>query len=212
LLADVLATTGPAILIGSSMGGAVAMMQAAHDPRSVRAVVLTGALLPAHDAGRSSRASFVRFVLSRLRRRFDRLVRVRRIGLDRRALHAAGLRAVVADPRSIDPVVLAASELDASEQGVIARARAHAHAAWSSMRLLSRPQRFAGVLDRVACPVLVVHGRDDPIVPVRFAVAAARSHPAWDLAVLDGVGHLPHVEDREGWLSAVRPWIDQNSG
>lgn len=206
LLGDLLAG-GPAILIGSSMGGALALVQAARAPSSVTGLVLSGALLPAFEDGRSPRAAVVSFTLARLRRRARGVLRAGRILRGREAVVAAGIQAVTADPRSIDPIVLEASEASAREQGLLPAARAYVQAASSTMRLLSSPARFAELLDRVRCPVLVIHGRDDPIVPVRFAAAAARAHPAWRMVVLDGVGHLPHLERRDEWLAVVEPWI-----
>jgi len=75
------------------------------------------------------------------------------------------------------------------------------------MRLLADPQAFSAALDRVRCPGLLVHGGLDPIVPVEFAIAAARARPAWSLQVFDPLGHLPHLEDPPGWLSVVDHWL-----
>ena len=50
---------------------------------------------------------------------------------------------------------------------------------------------------RSACPVLLLHGRRDRLVPVSGPRARRRAaNPAWTLVVLPGVGHVPQLEAR----------------
>jgi pimeloyl-ACP methyl ester carboxylesterase len=44
------------------------------------------------------------------------------------------------------------------------------------------------------CPVLLLHGERDRLVPVSAAHAAARAHPSWSVVVLPDVGHVPQLE------------------
>ena len=55
--------------------------------------------------------------------------------------------------------------------------------------------------------MLVVHARDDHFVPIDFALAAARRHPAWAVATLRAGGHNAHVERPAEWLDVVSPWL-----
>ena len=57
-------------------------------------------------------------------------------------------------------------------------------------------------LARIACPVLVVHGREDPI-PVESSQVAAKAMPNARLEVLDGSGHVPYVEAGAALFSAL---------
>ncbi len=51
-------------------------------------------------------------------------------------------------------------------------------------------------LRRITAPTVVIHGRDDPLVPLRAGRATARAIPGAQLVVIDGMGHdLP----REVW-------------
>lgn len=50
---------------------------------------------------------------------------------------------------------------------------------------VSRPVELA----RIAAPTLVIHGRDDPLVPLAAGVDTARRIPGARLAVIDGMGH-----------------------
>ncbi len=70
-----------------------------------------------------------------------------------------------------------------------------------------RPGAFHAVADRVACPVLLVHGGDDHYVPPAFVLAAAARHPTWQLALLAGAGHFPHLDHPAAWLARVDPWL-----
>jgi pimeloyl-ACP methyl ester carboxylesterase len=51
-------------------------------------------------------------------------------------------------------------------------------------------------LGRIKAPTVVIHGRDDPLIPLRAGRATARAIPGSRLLVIDGMGHdLP----REAW-------------
>ena len=60
----------------------------------------------------------------------------------------------------------------------------------------------------VTCPVLLIHGTEDRLVPVAAARAAAHANPAWSLREFPGVGHVPQLEvprqtaDARGAVSA----------
>jgi pimeloyl-ACP methyl ester carboxylesterase len=59
----------------------------------------------------------------------------------------------------------------------------------------------------VACPVLLIHGTGDRLVPVAAARAAARANPAWTLAEITGVGHVPQLEAPVSTARAVTGWL-----
>ena len=50
-------------------------------------------------------------------------------------------------------------------------------------------------LESIQAPTLVIHGTDDPILPIDHGQALADSIPGAQLMVLEGVGHeLPEPE------------------
>src|SRR5262249_7837403 len=52
-------------------------------------------------------------------------------------------------------------------------------------------------------PTLMIHGRQDPVVPFNHAEAAARAIRRLDARWLDGCGHFPQIEHGplvNGWL------------
>lgn len=59
------------------------------------------------------------------------------------------------------------------------------------------------LLASIAVPVLVIHRRDDPIVPIELAREAAAAIPSARLVELDGVDHPPHIGDVDAWLDEV---------
>jgi proline iminopeptidase len=63
-------------------------------------------------------------------------------------------------------------------------------------------------LGAVACPTLIVHGRQDPI-PLASSEAAVAAIPGARLAVLDDCGHVPYVEQPDALFAAIEPFLDE---
>jgi pimeloyl-ACP methyl ester carboxylesterase len=78
----------------------------------------------------------------------------------------------------------------------------------SLARLGLRPRAFHRLADRVGCPVLVVHGDRDHVVPIGFARAAAAAHPAWTLREMHAGGHFVHRDRAPEWAAIVGGWLE----
>ncbi|HUO51519.1 MAG TPA: alpha/beta fold hydrolase [Gemmatimonadaceae bacterium] len=65
-------------------------------------------------------------------------------------------------------------------------------------------------LGRIACPVLIVHGNEDPI-PLPSSREAAHAMPNARLEVLDGSGHVPYVEAGEALFGALRRFLAETA-
>jgi pimeloyl-ACP methyl ester carboxylesterase len=74
-------------------------------------------------------------------------------------------------------------------------------------RLGLRPAAFHSLAARARCPVLVIHGDEDHVVPLSFARAAVAIHPTWTLRELPGAGHRPHRDRPDRWADAVSAWL-----
>ena len=59
----------------------------------------------------------------------------------------------------------------------------------------------------VTCPVLLIHGTADRLVPIAAARAAIRANPAWSLREFGGVGHVPQLEAPRDTADAVLSWL-----
>jgi pimeloyl-ACP methyl ester carboxylesterase len=66
---------------------------------------------------------------------------------------------------------------------------------------------YRRAIDSVRCPVLVLHGLLDRLVPVEAVRRAARAHPAWSLVVLPGVGHVPQLEAPGVCATEIAEWL-----
>jgi proline iminopeptidase len=66
------------------------------------------------------------------------------------------------------------------------------------------------LLGAVACPTLIVHGREDPI-PLASSEAAAAALPDARLVVLDRCGHVPYVEQPDALFAAVLPFLAERA-
>ena len=70
-----------------------------------------------------------------------------------------------------------------------------------------RGQAYRTIADSVGCPVLLLQGDRDRLVPVSVARSAARAHPDWTLAVLPGVGHVPQLEVPRETVQLIIDWL-----
>jgi pimeloyl-ACP methyl ester carboxylesterase len=68
-------------------------------------------------------------------------------------------------------------------------------------------QGYRQAIRSVTCPVLLLHGSHDRLVPVTAARAAARANPAWSLVVFPGVGHVPQLEVPRECARAITDWL-----
>jgi proline iminopeptidase len=63
---------------------------------------------------------------------------------------------------------------------------------------------------RVECPVLILHGREDPI-PLEASEALADALPAARLVALDDSGHVPYVEAPDALFAAIEQFLTETA-
>ena len=55
--------------------------------------------------------------------------------------------------------------------------------------------------------MLLLHGREDMTFPAQLAVRAAAALPSAEACVLEGAGHVAHVDQPADWLSALEAFL-----
>lgn len=207
---DEMAGGGPVVLVGNSMGGGVSMLQAALEPASVEGLVLSNSVFPWVLGAVPAPIVMAGFGLYRVPGVGEWFSRQRMNGLEAERAVRMGLKIIAADPSRIDPdLVRAHVEQLMRHQADEDAGAAFIEAARSLMALGRRPKAARWILDSVKCPVLVIHGREDRLVPLGYAKAALADHPEWEMRLLPKVGHVPQMEAPERWLAAVEEWLGE---
>ena len=185
----------PICLVGNSMGGLVAMMAASRYPDRVSRLVLVDPALPVVDTGAVNMDTLHRLVMplvpligkAWMRRYYGSTTPEEQLD--------DTMRAVCADPATVPASGRAAS------LAMIERRRemewaipAFAQASRSIAATLAKRRQFRRMVDRIVCPVLLMHGSEDRIVSPGSALRLAERRPEWRFEPLHGVGHVPQLE------------------
>lgn len=198
----------PAILVGNSMGGWIAILEAAVGRDAVAGVVLTDPAVPRARGGRVDPLVVALFASNAVPGLGEIVARerARRLGPERLVEQTLALCTV--DPSRIDRDVVAAHVELARERTAFGYAvPAFLRAARQLVRSHLSPRRTWRLVDAIEAPTLVVHGARDRLVPLAAARALVRRRPDWTLRVIRDVGHVPQLEAPGRWLEAVRAWL-----
>jgi len=207
------AAGGPVLLMGNSMGGMISLIEAGTSPDLVRGLILIDAALPFVPARPDPlvTAMFALYMTPGI----GRLITASRRRMSPEAAVASVLALCCADPSLVPPGVVARHVELARQRAAYAEAGPDFTAAIRSVIGTAgylHGQAYRRQIHAVSCPVLLLHGAADRLVPVTAATAAAGAHPSWSVVILPGVGHVPQLEaPREcaaeivGWLAAHGP-------
>lgn len=183
-LVDVLGLP-PAVFVGISMGGSLALAQALERPRSVRALVPVGS----YGLARRSALHSLYVWLARLPQGTNSLnPLLARSPLAVRLL----LRSFVFNSASLTPQLVA--QVQRALQNP-ASARAFAQFQRDELRWAGFTTCFMEQLTAIAVPTLVIHGSRDSAVPLTASQEAARRIPGAELRVFEGAGHWTQREE-----------------
>jgi pimeloyl-ACP methyl ester carboxylesterase len=198
----------PAIVIGNSMGGMVAILEAAARPREVAGLVLVDPVLPM--AGRRpDRLVLLAFAAYAVPGVGERFVRTRVAALGPEGLVRETFSYCCADSSSVrEDIVQAHIEFARLRDRQPWAQPAFLQGARSLVRLVLRPRTYRAVIRRVHAPTLMMHGAQDRLVSILSAQATARLRPDWTFRVLDGVGHLAELEVPERFADMVTSWLE----
>ena len=197
----------PVTVMGNSMGGHIAVIEAADHPECVTAMVLVDAAVPGTHVtrpeplmlGAMAALSVPGLALNIL----DRRLRI----VDAEELVKRALAIVCADPSRVDPAVVKAHVQLTLERQQLGRQNARSFVQASrSIGLRMADPRFWTRLSRVSAPTLVIHGSLDRVIPIAAARELVRRRPDWRLEVIEGAGHVPMMETPGEFMRALNGW------
>jgi len=199
----------PAVVIGNSMGGLLAVLQAAAAPETVSSLVLVDPALPwqGHRPFDVRLWTFFGSLLPPLVGEATIAWGTRRLGVDG-AVHQVLAAVCVDSARVPKDMVQALVEQEVERLAVPRRHRALAQASRSLLWALGR-RGLTRTYGRVTAPVLVVHGDSDRLVPVAFSLAIGRRF-GWRVEVLHDVGHVPMMEVPADFLRVTLGWLESH--
>jgi pimeloyl-ACP methyl ester carboxylesterase len=198
----------PVLLMGNSMGGMIALLEAAANPGAVAGLILVDPALPFAPSWPDPEVVtlFALYATPWL----GQLLMNRRRQSPPEAAVARLLSLCCADPATVSPDVVAQHVEVARRRAEFSDAERDVSAALRSVVRTAgygTGQAYRRVVGSVGQPVLLLHGRRDRLVPVSVARAAARAHPGWTLVELAGVGHVPQLEAPDECERAISAWL-----
>jgi len=183
-------------VVGNSMGGAVAYTTAVSAPHRVRSLALAASGGLGTDI-----APFLRIVT------LPGFVTLARI-FGRRESSAEVLRSCFYDPRRIP-----ASLYEEAERYGLRSFPEFVRALRSGVTIRglkrSLQHHWMSAADRYRGPVLVVWGREDPVLPISHLTDAKSVFPQAEVRVIERCGHLPMVEQTGEFLDALLPFLSR---
>lgn len=197
----------PATLIGNSMGGLISILSAAANPAAVERLILIDPALPLPrrlpDPGVA--ATFLVYAVPGIGKVSMKTMQARS-GPDELVNRIVKL--CFADPsRASADMRRIAADLVRVRREIADKEEAFLSAARSLMRLLMLPRRYEKMMDAIAVPVLLMHGRQDRLVAVEAAETAAKARPSWSTVFLDDVGHTPQLEKPVETARIINEWL-----
>ena len=166
--------TGPAWLIGFSMGGVIAQRFAMQQPEMVAGLVLIASSCTVGHAG-------VEFFEDRIRQ-------VTEGGMERlKSINATDARGCLSAGHAE-----LTTEYQALRQAAVRDPAGYLNACRAMLRLNEEP--MAQDLGMIECPVAVIAGELDPYCPPRASESIAAAIGGSELTILPGTGHCLHWE------------------
>lgn len=201
----------PAIVLGNSMGGVIAIMQAAQQPDTTAGLVLIDPALPMALGARPDPrvlATFAAFMVPVLGRT---VLERRRTETSAEQAARAMLRLCCADSSRVPDAVVAQHIELAGERREYPDVDAEMLAAAQSLVwVLADRRKYAAMQRSVAAPVLLLHGDQDRLVHIASARAAARANPDWRFEIAAGAGHVPQLELPEWTAQRILGWLAEH--
>ena len=182
-----------AVLVGNSTGGTLALLCALRYPQHVEGVVLAGAMIYSGYAT-SEVPSFMKPAMKAMTPLFSRLMKFLIT-----KLYDRNIRGFWHNKERLDDAVLAAFRSDLMIGD-------WSQAFWE-LFLETHHLQLANRLKTMSRPSLVITGEHDLTVKTEESIRLARELPCAELVVVPDCGHLPHEEQPEAFLAAVKIFL-----
>lgn len=204
-----LMTDEPVTLVGNSMGGLVSMLAAVDRPELIDRMILVNPALPVVSV-RSLSRDRQRLVLPLLPLLGNSAARYYYHERSPEDEVDDTLRLVLSNGASVDPLYRAAAiEMARARREMEWSIHAFTEAARSIAVELASQRRFRRLMHHVTHPTLLLHGTEDKVVPPRSALWAAKERPDWAFEMIENMGHTPHIENPDLFMSLVEDWLRQ---
>lgn len=179
------------IAVGNSMGGALSLRVAALAPHRVKGIFLANAAALGPEV-------FPVFKIMTLPLLGEVMNKPSQKGLDLQ------LGAIVKDPACVDADLRAALLRNLHKEGgakaFLATLRATASIFGQRKSTWETSQKL---LQTLALPIGILHGRNDAVVPLKHSETAAKLAKAAQLIVLEDCGHTPQIEKPAAFNAAL---------
>ena len=197
----------PVVVMGNSMGGHIAVIEAAAHPVWVDAMVLVDPAIPGSHVSRPEPLMLATMAALSVPGLAQTILDRRLRALGPEGLVREALALVCADPSRVTPEVVAAHVQLTREREHLGRQNARAFIQASrSIGIRMADPRFWARVAMVTAPTLVIHGSLDRLIPLSAVHELMHRRPDWRLDVLDGVGHVPMMETPDYFMSALQSW------
>ncbi|MGP4020517.1 alpha/beta fold hydrolase [Saccharopolyspora sp. 5N708] len=191
-----------ATLVGLSMGGSIAAGFTLRNPQRVRGLVLVD------STGIQHRLPHHLLTYLLLRRRFAGALVAKLLRLNRSLVRQVVNRVFFTSGQAVPDLESIVDEVSAE-----AAARGSVFADWHADAIARRAMRVNHLphLGRIQCPVMVIHGEQDAIVPVTAARDAAGAIPGSTLRVIPETGHWPNREKPNEFNALLREFVNAHN-
>lgn len=200
----------PVILMGNSMGGCIAVLQAARNPQRVSGLVLVNPAQPRARDARMEPAVFFMFAMYAIPGLGEFYLKRHSARVDPET-QARGMLKLCCGDLSRYPEGLVSLHVQSAreryERMPWAR-KAFMQAARSMVWLLQRKKHFHALARSIRVPTLLMQGDVDRLVPVANSRELARERPDWTYVEYAGMGHTPMMERPEEFVATVEAWLE----
>ena len=185
MLLKELNTSSPIVVCGLSMGGYITMALYRKYPQLFKAMILTSTR-PGADSleGKANRQASVKNVEQ----------------------HGAGYIADDMLQKAVSPITLSSKPGLVADINIIMSKTSVQGIVGALKGMMERPDSTV-TLAKATCPVLIIHGVDDQLIPIKEAEATHRLIPGSQLVKIPAAGHLPCLEQPEIFNRAIRDFL-----